>query len=223
MALILNIDTATERASVSLALDGVVLQERVNDRSFDHAGWIHTAIKEILSIHQVSTAQVSAIAVVAGPGSYTGLRVGMATAKGLCYAWKTPLISLNTLLVLAHATVPQAGETAFICPMLDARRMEVFTALYNSTLAIELAPCAMVLEEHSFGEWLNNTPIIFTGSGSVKWKEITHHPHAIFKDLFYQPADIALLAYQSFCRSAFDDLAYTEPLYLKEFYSPIRK
>jgi len=145
MCLILNIDTATNNGSVSLSMQGKLLQERVNGQSTDHASWIHSAIKEMM--HAVSPAyqlhDVSAIAVVAGPGSYTGLRVGMSTAKGLCYALNIPVISLNTLKIMAHATNEEISSSQLLSPMLDARRLEVFTALYDKALTELIAPCAI--------------------------------------------------------------------------------
>ena len=222
MCLILNIDTATNNASVSLSLHGKLLQERVNGQSTDHAAWMHSAIKEMM--HAVSPAyqlhDVSAIAVVAGPGSYTGLRVGMATAKGLCYALNIPLISLNTLKIMAHATNKDISSSQLLSPMLDARRMEVFTALYDKTLTELIAPCAMILETNSFSAWLKKQEIIFFGSGSYKWKELVQHDNAIFKDSFYTPQHIAFLSYDEFRQDAFSNLAYAEPIYLKDFYAP---
>jgi tRNA threonylcarbamoyladenosine biosynthesis protein TsaB len=222
MALILNIDTATTLGSVSLALDGKLLQERVNTQSMDHATWIHLAIKEIMNTNNESykLKDLDAVAVVSGPGSYTGLRVGMSTAKGLCYALNIRLITLNTLNVMAYATNKEISTSRLICPMLDARRMEVFTALYGTALKELIAPCAMILDENSFSQWLNNNEIVFFGSGSNKWKELVKSDNAIFSDAFYTPQDIALVSQNEFSQHAFSDMAYTEPIYLKEFYSP---
>jgi tRNA threonylcarbamoyladenosine biosynthesis protein TsaB len=225
MPLILNIDTATDRASVSLASDGKVLQERVNGQPVDHAAWIHTAIQKLLhsNDHEYKMSDIQAVAVVAGPGSYTGLRVGMATAKGLCYALHIPLISLNTLRIMAHATIGDISPSLLLCPMLDARRMEVFTALYDASLHELVQPCAMILDEHSFSAWLDKQEIIFFGSGSRKWKELVQHPNAVFKDIVYTPQDIASVSEDTFTQQAFSELAYTEPIYLKDFYSYPKK
>ena len=222
MPLILNIDTATTQASVSLSLDGKLLQERVNGQSMDHAAWIHVAIKELMHVndHTYQSGDLNAVAVVAGPGSYTGLRVGMSTAKGLCYALDIPLISLNTLAVMAHATNKEILSSQLLCPMLDARRMEVFTALYDTALNELIAPCAMILEQNSFSAWLNKQEIIFFGNGSSKWKELVQHENAIFKDSFYTPHDIAFISNNAFRQQAFSSLAYAEPIYLKDFYAP---
>ncbi|MEP6724935.1 MAG: tRNA (adenosine(37)-N6)-threonylcarbamoyltransferase complex dimerization subunit type 1 TsaB [Bacteroidota bacterium] len=222
MPLILNIDTATTQASVSLSLDGKLLQERVNGQSMDHAAWIHVAIKELMHVnnHTYQLGDLNAVAVVAGPGSYTGLRVGMSTAKGLCYALNIPLITLNTLKIMAYATNVEISSSQLLSPMLDARRMEVFAALYDTALNELIAPCAMILEADSFSKWLNKHEIIFFGSGSSKWKELVQHENAIFKDSFYTPHDIAFISNNEFGQHTFGNLAYTEPIYLKDFYAP---
>ncbi len=220
--LILHIDTATDNGSVSLALGGTVLQERVNQLPVDHAAWVHTAVIELMATTpgDYQLADLNAIAVVAGPGSYTGLRVGMATAKGLCYALNIPLISLNTLKIMAYATNKEFSSSLLLCPMLDARRMEVFTALYDAQLHELIQPCAMVLDENSFSRWLAQHQIIFSGNGSHKWRTLVQHEQAVFSDTLYTPGDIARLAHDSFMGEAFADMAYAEPFYLKDFYSP---
>jgi tRNA threonylcarbamoyladenosine biosynthesis protein TsaB len=224
MSLILNIDTATERASVSLSVDGTLLQFRTNAQAMDHAAWIHPAINEMLQSGHPSynMADIAAIAVVAGPGSYTGLRVGMATAKGFCYALNVPLICLNTLSIMAYAAKKEASSSVLLCPMLDARRMEVFTALYDASLQELISPGAMVLDQNSFADALDKQPVLFFGSGSLKWKNITTHKNAVFKELFYSPQDMAVLAEDACNHAAFSSLAYTEPVYLKPFYSPLK-
>jgi len=221
MALILHIDTATEQASVSIAKDGILLHQRVNNRAIDHAAWIHTAIREMINSSDglCQLKDMEAVAVVAGPGSYTGLRVGMATAKGLCYALKIPLISLNTLKLMARAIKKEAIPSQLLCPMLDARRQEVFTALYNFDLEELVVPCAMILDNHSFSDWLSTNHIIFSGNGSHKWKLLTQHDNAIFSDVFYIASDIAAMAAAAFNEQEFSDIAYTDPVYLKDFYS----
>ena len=221
MPLILNIDTATAQATVALALDGKPLQVRVNSQSVDHAAWIHTAITEVMNVNNITyqLTDLNAVAVVAGPGSYTGLRVGMSTAKGLCYALGIPLISLNTLEIMAHATNAEISSSQLISPMLDARRMEVFTALYDASLQQLIAPCAMVLDENSFSEWLSKNEIVFLGNGSSKWKALVKHDNAIFRDSFYTAQHIAFIANNEFKQQIFSNLAYTEPIYLKDFYT----
>jgi len=188
----------------------------------DHAAWIHVAIREMMQTGNrgYKLQDLRAVATVAGPGSYTGLRVGMSTAKGLCYALNIPLISLNTLTVMAYATNKDLSSSLHLCPMLDARRMEVFAALYDKELSELLAPCPVILEKNSFSEWLDKYQILFFGNGSKKWKELVRHENALFTDSFYKPEHIALLAYEAFRKASFPDLAYAEPIYLKEFYTP---
>lgn len=223
MPLILTIDTATDKASICLALHGAVLQQRVNTQAMDHAAWMHTAMKELMQESGYALPQLNAVAVVAGPGSYTGLRVGMATAKGLCYVLNIPLLSLNTLAVMAYAARNVVSPGMLVCPMLDARRMEVFTALYNDTLHELLPPCAMILDKDSFSEWLTERKILFFGSGSAKWQQLVQHDHAVFDNISYTPQDIAAVAGAAFAQQAFSDLAYSEPVYLKDFYSYPKK
>lgn len=222
MSLILNIDTATGYGSVSLALEGNVIAALVNEKSMDHAAWIHTAITELTKInnHAYTLNDIQAVANVSGPGSYTGLRVGMSTAKGLCYALHIPLISLNTLKIMAHATNHYISSSQLLCPMLDARRMEVFSALYDYRLNELIPPCPLILEKDSFSAWLSKYEIVFFGNGSNKWKELVQHDNAVFREGSYTPAAIAAMSYTAFQQEAFADLAYAEPFYLKEFYTP---
>ncbi|WEK36614.1 MAG: tRNA (adenosine(37)-N6)-threonylcarbamoyltransferase complex dimerization subunit type 1 TsaB [Candidatus Pseudobacter hemicellulosilyticus] len=231
MALLLNIDTATGTASLCLSLDGKVLGATENESQKDHAAWIQPAIQELLAQHHYTLPQLQAIALSAGPGSYTGLRVGMATAKGLCFALQIPLITENTLKVIANATREQvllsgngtADAGLLLCPMIDARRMEVFTAVYDQQLNIVLAPAAMILDNISFNKELVNNSILFTGNGSTKWKHVCDHPNARFAEVKHTAVHLAPLAEQSFLQENFADLAYEEPFYLKEFYSYMKK
>jgi len=232
MALILNIDTAVEIASICLAKDGEVLSIAKNVRkdSFgesqkDHASWLHIAIKEIFEKNNFELRTVDAIAVTGGPGSYTGLRIAMATAKGICYALNKPLISVNTLLVMANAAKDTRKDSLeesadLLCPMIDARRMEVFTAIYTKELQIVKEPAAITLNENSFDEYLSDNSICFLGNGSTKFKTINKHEKAIFNDVKADASSMISLSEKSFTEKKFADLAYAEPLYLKEFYTP---
>ena len=223
MALILNIDTATETAQISFARDGIVLQSLSNDLQKDHATFLQTAIQQLLKTAGISLNNIDAIAVAAGPGSYTGLRVGMASAKGLCYALNKPLITLNTLEVLAIAAQQQFKNLPEIlfCPMIDARRMEVFTALYNNNLYSSLPPCAMILQEDSFLSQLKENKIIFFGSGAAKWKAVCKHPNASFTNILNLPNAIAALSNTYFLQTNFANLIYSQPFYIKEFQNNI--
>ena len=148
MSLILNIDTALDTASVCLAKDGTSLQLITNDNQKDHATWLHTAINEILKKGGYSISQLEAVAVSIGPGSYTGLRVGLASAKGFCYALRIPLIAVSTLEMMAVSVKEEAS--GLICPLIDARRMEVFTAIYDKELGEKSSPQTMIIDENSF-------------------------------------------------------------------------
>src|SRR5688500_2122340 len=218
MALILNIDTATEKAGICLASDGVSVQLLENREQKDHAAWIHVAIEEVLKQTATDARTIDAIAVTIGPGSYTGLRVGMATAKGLCYALNKPLITINTLQMMAAAAVEGGITTELICPMIDARRMEVFTALYNQQLEEIMPSKAMILEPTSFIEHLSEKRITFLGNGIKKFQNITIHPNADFSTLTVNASHITVLAYMQWLQHNFADLAYAEPFYGKEFY-----
>ena len=220
MALILHIDTAVDTASVCLAKDGKALSIVKNEKQKDHAAWLHKTIKEVFEKNNLALSSVDAIAITNGPGSYTGLRIGMATAKGICYALNKPLITLNTLLVMTYAA---KGEIAdLLCPMIDARRMEVFTAIFSKDLQTMKEPAAIELNENSFDDELKNNSICFFGNGSDKFKTIKKNKQAFFSDIKMDAASMISLAEKKFTENDFADLAYAEPLYLKEFYTPAK-
>jgi tRNA threonylcarbamoyladenosine biosynthesis protein TsaB len=224
MSVIINIDTATETASVSIASDGKILHVLQNESQKDHGAFVQTGIEQLLKTTAINFSAVDAIAVTAGPGSYTGLRVGMASAKGLSYALNKPLITLNTLELWAAAVIRQSAiqdDTVLFCTMIDARRKEVFTAVYNKELAAILPPVALVLDEHSFASLLDQHRIIFAGNGAFKWQAICKHPNALFAALTGVAEAMAHLSHISFLQHQFADLAYTEPFYLKEFQNNI--
>lgn len=218
MALILHIDTAVEAASLCLARDGNILSLAKNERQKDHASWLHIAIKDLFNNTGLQLSSIDAIAVTGGPGSYTGLRIGMSTAKGMCYALNKPLTILNTLEVMANAAKDE--QTDLLCPMIDARRLEVFTALYTKNLEPAAEPRAMTLHENSFDEELKNNRICFFGNGSTKFSLLKKHQNAFFKEIIFDAASMISLSEKKFTRKEFADLAYAEPLYLKEFYTP---
>lgn len=220
MALILNIDTAVDTASMCLAKNGEAFSFVKNESLKDHAFWLHVTIRTILEKNNIELRTVDAIAVTGGPGSYTGLRIGMATAKGICYALNRPLICLNTLLVMANAAKNEKAD--LLCPMIDARRMEVFTAIFTKDLQIVKAPAAITLDENSFDEYISDNSICFFGNGSKKLKSIKKYEKAIFSDIKPGAESMISLSEKKFKEKEFADLAYVEPLYLKEFYSPAR-
>jgi tRNA threonylcarbamoyladenosine biosynthesis protein TsaB len=156
--------------------------------------------------------------VSAGPGSYTGLRVSMATAKGLCYVLQKPLILVGTLKMMAVSALEI--EADFFCPMIDARRMEVFTAVYDHHLNELVKPHNCILPDCNFLNLLDEGRVVFFGNGSSKFEPLVSHQNAIFKELETTAEQMVGLAYQSMKKNEFADLAYSEPLYGKEFFSP---
>ena len=221
MGIILNIDTAVQSASVCLAQNGQVLGLKINPLQKDHAAWLHVAIKDLIQEKNISLQQINAIAISSGPGSYTGLRVGMAAAKGLCYALQIPLITINTLQLMTFAALHEPTE--LFCPMIDARRMEVFTAVFNIDLEAIVSPVNIILNETSFQELLYRHTIIFFGNGSTKFRQLNHDKNAVFKQVEANAAHMVSLSFQKFIKQDFADLAYTEPFYGKDFHSSVKR
>jgi tRNA threonylcarbamoyl adenosine modification protein YeaZ len=312
LALILHIDTATAIGSVCLSRNGGVLETLENADQKDHAATVTLFVRELMERHHIRPEELDAIAVSAGPGSYTGLRVGVATAKGLCYTWDKPLIGVSTLQMMAggmlrqlqrgalqggqpdasmnvplegkqeqpdvllnekraHIDVPphekqtqgdvplnekqrQADEkrtqsdaprkdekrtqadvspdkeltkqpdSIYLVPMIDARRMEVFTAVYNTDLEPVMAPQALVLDASSYQAFIASKPIFFFGDGASKWQQTAAvHPHARFPEYRISAADMVPLAEKAFADKDFKDVAYFSPDYLKAFFFPGKK
>jgi len=228
LALILNIDTATDLASVCISEDGYSIAYYENNQQKEHASFVHAAINSILKEAGKELQQIDAFAVTSGPGSYTGLRVGLATAKGFCFALNKPLITVNTLQVMVQAAI--MGKTSLFnninmlcCPMIDARRMEVYTAIYTHQMEPLLQPTAIVLEPSTFDTWMNNIPVLFFGSGSAKLKSLILNENAFFADIKFNAKHLALLATKSFSIKKFADVAYAEPDYVKEFFSILKQ
>jgi len=220
MALILNIDTATESATISVAEKDKVIDFITNNNQKDHASFLQPAIKTLLQKLNLPINKLNAIAVSAGPGSYTGLRVGMASAKGLCYALQIPMIALNTLEVMAWSLIKQIEDKdALYCPMIDARRLEVFSAVYDHNLAEIIKPHALVIDDNSFKDLLRINKIYFSGSGISKLKNILGNQNATFPDVQLTPNSIAELSWKDFQKERFADIFYSSPFYLKEFYT----
>lgn len=221
MALLLCIDTSTTHASVALAKDAVVLGIKTNQNQKDHGSFLQPAIKELMQETGFALTDLQAIAVTSGPGSYTGLRVGFASAKGLCYALNLPLIAIPTTLVMSSAALIEITTTDnfLLCPMIDARRMEVFTCLYTAQLDPLSSIGAKILEAGSFADDLEPQPIYFFGDGASKWQSICHHPNARFVNINWTAADMTKIADDRFRQQGFTSLAYSTPDYGKEFHS----
>jgi tRNA threonylcarbamoyladenosine biosynthesis protein TsaB len=220
VALILNIHTAVQTASVCLARQEELLELKINPSQTDHAGWIQDAICDMLVQKGLKPRDLEAVAVSLGPGSYTGLRVGMASAKGLCYALNIPLITINTLKIMAVSAMNETKK--LMCPMIDARRMEVFAAVYDQQLNEIIAPLNLVLDDHSFHQLLSGTSVCFFGNGSKKFHQICMNPNAEFKDVDYSAQHMISLSYKQFSERVFTNLAYSEPFYGKDFYSTFK-
>ena len=215
--IILHINTALNEAYVGLSQGKQLLATLENDSPMDHASFLQPAIKELCKITDQSISSIEAVSVINGPGSYTGLRVGLSAAKGICYAKKIPLICINTLEWLASSV--KIKNLDLVCPMIDARRMEVYTSMYDIQMNCVLEPTAMILDENSFDESLSKHRIAFVGNGSIKWKSIIKNSHATFPDCNGNIDHQVELTLKKWSHKDYNDLAYTEPFYVKEFYN----
>jgi tRNA threonylcarbamoyladenosine biosynthesis protein TsaB len=219
MAIILNIETATTLCSVSLAQQGKLLAFKELDSGFTHAENLHGFILEILQEAGIGINALQALAVSKGPGSYTGLRIGVSAAKGLAYALRIPLISLDTLQVMSHQAAALKKEDVIYCPMIDARRMEVYTALYNQALDPVSPVEALIVDEHSIKKFNAYPSVYFFGDGMPKCRELLSAlPNAGFiNDMKPSAVHMCGLSYARFMKQEFEDVAYFEPFYLKDF------
>lgn len=230
MALILNLETATTVCSVSLSKDGQLLAVKEQNGDYSHAENLTLFIEDVIQEADVKLSDVDAIAVSKGPGSYTGLRIGVSTAKGLCYSLNKPLIAISTLqhisLSISEDSKSQISNLkSLFCPMLDARRMEVYCAMFDS-LNNEIRPTtAEIIDEHSFSDLLNNNVIYFFGDGAAKCKNVlSANKNAIFiDDIFPSAKNMISLSEQAFVNKEFEDVAYFEPFYLKDFVAGKKK
>jgi len=217
MALILNINTAINPASVCLARDLKTLSFAQSTHQKEHASWLHLAVKQIIAEAGTNLKDTEAIAVTAGPGSYTGLRIGLAAAKGLSFSLKIPLIAINLLEMMAQAIGTEVAD--FYCAVIDARRMEVFMAVYGRNMDTIIAPCAMIVKPDSFYSLQERGKIIFIGDGCDKIRKIIPGSNVEFSDKEVTAMDMVELSANNFSEKRFADTAYSEPFYLKEFYS----
>ncbi len=216
MSIILSIETSTTNCSVSLSKQGetLVLKEDYNI-NYSHAELLHVFIDDVLKTANIKKTEIDAIAVSKGPGSYTGLRIGVSAAKGLCYALDKPLISVSTLHALARQLDTQEGV---IVPMLDARRMEVYSALYDYEFNLIRTIEAQILDELSFKEELNKGKVFFIGNGTGKTKALLSHDNAVYIDnRLPSSKEMSALAYNKYKIGEIEDVAYFEPFYLKDF------
>jgi len=218
--LILHIETSTNVCSVALSENGICLFSKSNADGMNHAALLSVFIAEALEILKPINKKLDAVAVSSGPGSYTGLRIGVSTAKGLCYGYGIPLIAVSTLEVLTAEALKSVGddENALFCPMIDARRMEVYAAIYNNKGKIKREISADIIDESSYLEFLDNKTVYFFGNGAEKCKTTLTHPNARFIDHLVPLAENMIsFAELAFSQNQFVDTAYFEPFYLKEF------
>ena len=229
MERIILIETSTALCSVALAEDGAVTAYRESSAPKAHASLTAVFIQELLSERELTLADCDAVCVSMGPGSYTGLRVGVSTAKGLCFGSGKPLLAVGTLdTLVAQATdvIPSEGEESpgyrFIIPMVDARRMEVYTAVFeNGRQITETAPA--IIDENSFAEYLEQGPCLFIGDGAGKCADVIKHPNATFCQCWPKASAMLAPALAAYKEKRFEDVAYFEPFYLKEFVATVSK
>ncbi len=232
MSLLLSIETSTSICSVALHEEGSLIKSIQNDVPQSASSQLAVMIDQALELTKKKANQIQAVVVSAGPGSYTGLRIGVATAKGICYALNIPLLSVNTLELLAYqysstkleASPFSIGEgsemilSEVLCPMLDARRMEVYCMLLDSSLSILEPTHAKIIDESSFKDQLNRLPIYFFGNGADKCREAIKHPNAHFiSGIAPSAAKLGELGFKKYKEALFEDVATFEPFYLKDF------
>jgi tRNA threonylcarbamoyladenosine biosynthesis protein TsaB len=231
MALILNIETATPLCTVALTRDGAVIAIRETIEEKSHASELTVFIGEVMKEGKVEISNLDAVAVGKGPGSYTGLRIGVSTAKGICFGSQTPLIAVSTLDILIRQAKLTGWERkeknsfpVLLCPMIDARRMEVFTCLVDEKGETVVPVQASIVEYGFFEKYLKNYHIVFFGSGMEKCKEVLDHPHAYFlEDIAPHSSALGCIAEHKFIHCEFEDIAYFEPFYLKDFIATVSK
>lgn len=221
MTYILNIETATKNCSVSLAKDGsTILCKEIAEQGYSHAEKLHVFIEDILKETGVTVQDLTAVAVSKGPGSYTGLRIGVSTAKGLCYALGIPLLSIDTLQVLAKQAAIAKG---FVIPMIDARRMEVYSAIFDANNSKSREVQAEILTEDSFAAFSED--IYFIGDCQEKCKTVLTKDnfHFLSNVVFPSANEMSMLSFEKYNKKEFEDIAYFEPFYLKDFMLPQKK
>jgi tRNA threonylcarbamoyladenosine biosynthesis protein TsaB len=228
---ILHIDTTSNIGSVMLSCNGQVLDIKINDQPANHASFVQPAIKMLLDKYQMKGRQIACVAVANGPGSYTGLRVGLSAAKGLCYAWGIPLVAINSHYLMAKAMADEIKiknidncHNILLAPMIDARRQDVFYALFKmENLSILISSKPAVLDASFLEKYLFDNCIYFSGDGAGKWQLINSSTNARFMELPKTGNAFAFLAFLAFQEKIFSDIAYLEPEYSKAFFNPNSK
>jgi tRNA threonylcarbamoyladenosine biosynthesis protein TsaB len=218
MSLILSLDTSTPVCSAALHQDGgLIITSEIHEKQA-HGARLAPLIRNLFDASGRAQNDLDAVAVTSGPGSYTGLRIGTSTAKGLCFALNTPLIACDTLTLLASQVRHIALSDTLLCPMLDARRMEVYCAVFDSNLHIISPIESLVVDDKSFSKLLEKNQILFFGDGAAKCRNVLQHPNVRFlDDIVPTAASLGGIAWEKFQRHQFEDLVHFEPMYLKEF------
>lgn len=224
-ATILCLETATTNCSVALSQDGELRAMReLNNQQYSHAEKLHLFITEVLAEAKLTLSDVDAVAVSKGPGSYTGLRIGVSAAKGLCFALGIPLLSIPTLDALAAQVHIEDDATALMIPMLDARRMEVYAKVLNAAGEELRATQAEILSEETYASYLKAHKVYFIGDGASKYASLCTHKNAIFiKDSYPSAKEMISLAHEKWKANQVEDVAYFEPFYLKDFVAGKKK
>lgn len=225
MAFLLHIDTSGEKGSVALSENGELIAFRLCADQKEQAGFLQPAIKEILDKKGITVATLAAVSVSIGPGSYTGLRVGLASAKGICYAVNIPLITITTTYIMATAgrntfkeTFPEDSHYN-LCPMIDARRMEVYLAVYDENLQVIQEPSAFILDAPEMISFGGDKPVFCFGSGAEKWKNMNTAKNIFFGDVQWDVRTMIEEATRKFEAAEFDSLENAAPLYVKPFFT----
>ncbi len=226
MPLILHIDTATDYAGVGLSQEGKLISKEENKDQKNHASFLHIAIQNVLNNANRTLNEIDAVAVTGGPGSYTGIRVGLSSAKGICYALNKPLIVINTLQVIAAAALAEAVKQDIlpkvdfcIYPMIDARRMEVFGGIYSQELYSIRETEAIILDDAFFSTLKKDQNMLFCGNGSIKINKLQLSEAHVVVQSQHTVNQMIELSEKAFLHQNFADIAYTEPIYVKEFYN----
>jgi tRNA threonylcarbamoyladenosine biosynthesis protein TsaB len=218
MALILSIETSTTVCSVALHENKKLISVLEIHQEYSHASKLASLVDEITQLTGIALNQINCVAFSSGPGSYTGLRIGASLAKGLCYSLDIPLIAMSTLEVLAHKVSVTNTSDVFLCPMLDARRMEVYCQMFDHDLREKEPIISKIVDEESFQEYLTIKPVIFFGSGATKCSSVILSSNAKFLfDVYPSAAQVGELAFKKLEENKVEDLVHFVPLYLKEF------
>ena len=226
MSCILSIETSTSVCSIALSAEGKVLFEKSSFEGPSHAALLGVFVEEALSVLKENERKLDAVAVSSGPGSYTGLRIGVSLAKGLCFGWNIPLISIHTLDIMAATVIKQqvVDPDCLYCAMLDARRMEVYASIYDSSMHTVRETAADIVDADTYASYLEKGKVCFFGNGATKCQSVISSSNALFvEDIHPLAVNMVTLAEEAYNKGQFEDVAYFEPFYLKEFQATIAK